>query len=94
MSRQTDCASTTEIDACGHLVPLHWLALSIWSRATEWVLDTSGQRILGSYLHATGGGRRDKPRRPFVKAEDPDLDIWRVIDTPDEEADIKVLGRD
>ena len=66
------------------------------SRATYYHLDdsTPGQRVLGSPVHATGYGRRDKPRRPFVEAEDPDLDIWRVMDAPDEEADIKVFGRD
>jgi len=60
------------------------------SRATYYELtkDKNGMRTLGSPQHTTEYGRSDKPRRPFIEAEDPTHPIWRLMDGPDEEPEV------
>jgi GAF domain-containing protein len=60
------------------------------SRATFYTLthDDAGLRTLGSPEHTTEYGRYDKPKRPFVEAEDPTHPIWRIMDGPDEEPEV------
>lgn len=60
------------------------------SRATYYTLrrESGGKRILDQALHGAVG-RYDKPDRPFIENDDPDHEIWRLMDRADEEPEVK-----
>jgi hypothetical protein len=61
------------------------------SRASYYPLrrEPGGSRVLDRPLHATEHGRFDKPDRPFIESEDPDHDVWTILDRADEEPEIR-----
>lgn len=61
------------------------------SRASYYPLrrETGGTRILDRPFHATEYGRFDKPDRPFLESEDPDHEVWTVLDRADEEPEVR-----
>jgi hypothetical protein len=61
------------------------------SRASYYPLrrGEGGTRILDRPLHATAHGRFDKPDRPFVEAETPLHEVWRILDRADEEPEVR-----
>ena len=48
-----------------------------------------GTRVLERPSHATEHGRFDKPDRPFIEAEDPDHEVWTILDRSDEEPEVR-----
>lgn len=60
------------------------------TRATYYTLlsRVPGNRELGDPKHGATVGRRDKPERPWLEAENPGHDIWKILDQPDEHPDV------
>lgn len=61
------------------------------TRATYYTLSLAddGSRILGDPKHQCEYGRTDKPSRPWVEAENPSHEIWKIMDGPDEEPKVR-----
>jgi hypothetical protein len=61
------------------------------SRASYYQLSdsTPGARCLTDPVHGKGLGRSDEPPRPFLEAEAPDHDVWRIMDRPDVETAVR-----
>lgn len=61
------------------------------SRATYYTLsrETGGSRTLGRPIHHNEHGRSDKPKRPFVEAEDPSHEIWQIMNNADDEPEVR-----
>ncbi|MDJ0337900.1 hypothetical protein [Cryobacterium sp. PH31-O1] len=61
------------------------------SRASYYSLrrEAGGLRILDNPLHETRHGRNDRPNRPFLEREDPDHEVWAILDKADEETEVK-----
>jgi hypothetical protein len=60
------------------------------TRATYYTLlsRVPGNRILGDPQHGATVGRRDKPERPWREVENPDHDVWAILNAPDEHPDV------
>ncbi len=60
------------------------------TRATYYTLlsRVPGNRVLGDPKHATTVDRRDKPQRPWRESENPEHDIWKLLNQPDEHPDV------
>lgn len=61
------------------------------SRASYYPMrrESGGSRILDKPSHATELGRWDRPDRPFVEKEDPDHEIWDLLERSDEEPEVR-----
>lgn len=61
------------------------------TRATYYTLsrDAQGNRTLGEPEHQCELGRSDKPDRPWIEAENPSHEIWKIMDGPDEEPKVR-----
>lgn len=61
-------------------------AIGPGSRATYYSLTGNGNaRRLEQPLHAVGYGRDDRPYRPFLEEEDPQLSLWSALERSDTE---------
>lgn len=65
-------------------------AVGAGSRATYYTLarESGGKRILKDAVHGVQPGRFDQPMQPFIEKDDEQLNIWRVLDRADEEAEV------
>lgn len=61
------------------------------TRATYYTLSyaTDGSRILGDPEHQCEVGRSDKPERPWIESDNPSHEIWKIMDGPDEEPQVR-----
>lgn len=64
------------------------------TRATYYTLTYAldGSRILGDPEHTCEYGRTDKPERPWIEAENPSHEIWRIMEGADEAPETRNYG--
>lgn len=84
-------ARTTAIQALRRsLVRFAANSIGPGSRATYYTLLSTvpGNRELGDPQHATTVGRQDMPVRPWVERDNPDHEMWKIVDAPDQHPDV------